>query len=92
LRPFVQVKDHVLLPQASRLTEVDAAFRELLTPEFTDAVVDLVPDEWLVNYPGADASEDPAAIRNIYKEFLATRVANSSVFINEALHARQGSI
>src|SRR5580704_12166435 len=46
LRPFVQIRDHVLLPWASRLPEVDTAFRELLTPERTDAVVELVPDEW----------------------------------------------
>src|ERR1700684_1728599 len=29
-RPFVPVKDHVLLPRASRLEEVDTAFRALL--------------------------------------------------------------
>jgi len=92
LRPFVQVKDHVLLPWASRLGEVDLAFRALLTPERIDAVVELVPDEWLVNFPGAGASEDPAAIRKIYKEFLAIRVASSSLFLNEALHARQAII
>src|SRR5580693_6773400 len=44
MRPFVQVKDHVLLPWASRLPEVDAEFRKLLTPEWTDAVVELIPD------------------------------------------------
>jgi hypothetical protein len=92
LRPFVQVKDHVLLPWASRLPEVDAAFRELLTTERISAIVELVPEEWLVNYPGAAATEEPAAIRGIYKEFLTTRVASSSVFINEALHARQAFI
>lgn len=89
LRPFVQIKDHVLLPWASRLEEVDAAFRKLLTPERIDAVVDLVPEEWLVNYPGAAVSEDSVAIRSVYKEFLTTRVASSSIFLNEALHARK---
>jgi len=92
LRPFVQVKDHVLLPWASRLVEVDLAFRALLTPERIDAVVELVPDEWLVNFPGAGASEDPVAIRKVYKEFLTMRVASSAVFLNEALHARQAII
>src|SRR5476651_2019658 len=38
-RPFVQVKDHVLLPQAMELDEVDAAFREILTPERIRAIV-----------------------------------------------------
>jgi hypothetical protein len=89
LRPFVQVKDHVLLPWASRLSEVDAAFRKLLTPEWTDAVVELIPDEWLVNYPGAAPTEDPAEIRKIYKEFLATRIASSSIFLNFAVDAQK---
>jgi hypothetical protein len=91
-RPFVAVKDHVLLPWASRLPEVDAAFRDILTPEWTDAIVDLIPDEWLENYPGAAATEDPAAIRKVYKEFLATRVASSSVFLKAAEDARQAVI
>lgn len=92
LRPFVPVKDHVLLPWASRLSEVDLAFRERLTPERIDAVVELIPDEWLINYPGAAVSEDPGAIRKVYKEFLTTRVASSGIFLNEALHARQAVI
>ncbi len=91
LRPFVQVKDHVLLPQASQLTAVDAAFRAALTPELVSAIVDLIPEEWLINFPGA-AAESPASIRNVYKEFLVTRVASSAVFLNEALHARQAII
>jgi hypothetical protein len=89
LRPFVQIKDHVLLPSASRLEEVDAAFRGLLTPERIGAIVDLVPDEWLINYPGATAAEDPTSIRNVYKEFLTTRVASSSVFLNYAVAAQK---
>jgi len=92
LRPFVQVKDHVLLPRASRLQEVDVLFRERLTPERIDAIVELIPDEWLVNFPGASAGETPVDIRQVYKDFLATRVANSSVFLTNALHAREGLI
>ena len=92
LRPFVPVKDHVLLPRASRLEEVDVVFRELLTPQRIDAIVELIPEEWLVNFPGASADESPAAIRQVYKDFLATRVANSSIFLNAALDARKGLI
>ena len=92
VRPFVQVKDHVLLPRASRLLEVDAVFRELLTPAVTDAIVELIPDEWLVNFPGAASSETPAGIRQVYKDFLATRVASSSIFVNAAINAREGLI
>jgi hypothetical protein len=88
-RPFVQVKDHVLLPFASRLEEVDAAFRVLLTPEVIERVVALVPEEWLTD-DGWGAA--PAEIRRVYSEFLITRVQHSAVFINEALHAREATV
>src|SRR6201999_2091777 len=48
-RPFVQVKDHVLLPQATQLNEVDAEFKLILTPERIRTIVVLVPDEWLMS-------------------------------------------
>src|ERR1700748_3877814 len=46
-RPFVQVKDHVLLKQATELDEVDAAFKAILTDELIYSIVKLIPDEWL---------------------------------------------
>src|SRR5882724_5133115 len=46
-KPFVQVKDHVLLPRASELNKVDAAFRSVLTPERIHSIVALIPDVWL---------------------------------------------
>src|SRR5216684_7527121 len=46
-RPFAQVKDHVLLPAASLLEEVDTAFHSFLRPEMIGGIVNLIPDEWL---------------------------------------------
>src|SRR6201994_50158 len=46
-RPFAQIKDHVLLPSATELTAVDEGFKLVLTPERIEAIVSLVPDEWL---------------------------------------------
>jgi hypothetical protein len=89
VRPFVQVKDHVLLPWADELGAVDMAFRAVLTPDRLRAIVGAVPDEWLVNGQWA---ESPEAIRKVYTEFLIRRVNNSAVFINEALHAREAII
>jgi hypothetical protein len=88
-RPFVQVKDHVLLPQAAELDLVDSAFRALLTPERIAGIVSLVPDEWLV-----DASEEasPDERRAVYVQFLTTRMEHSSVFLNEAHHARKALV
>jgi hypothetical protein len=87
-RPFVQIKDHVLLPWASELEAVDAAFRQVLTPERLHAIVSLIPDDWIQNgnYP------KPDKVRPVYKEFLLNRLSHSSTFLKEAQHARQALI
>src|ERR1700709_220144 len=48
-RPFVQIKDHVLLPLASLLDEVDAEFRAILTDDRIRTIVNLIPGEWLTD-------------------------------------------
>jgi hypothetical protein len=88
-RPFIQVKDHVLLPQASRLEEVDAASRNVLTSERINAIVALIPDEWLT---GWTSGQSPDEIRSVYTRFLITRIAASAIFTNEAQHARTALI
>jgi hypothetical protein len=81
----VQVKDHVLLPWATELEAVDEAFRAVLTPARIQAIVSLIPDEWLT---GEWQTETPDEIRQVYTDFLKNRVASSRIFINEATHAR----
>src|SRR5882757_9769613 len=49
-RPFVQVKDHVLLPRAAELEAVDGEFRSILTSERIRSIVSLIPDEWLTGW------------------------------------------
>jgi hypothetical protein len=88
-RPFSLIKDHVLLPWASELEEVDAAFRAVLSPQRMEAIVSLVPDEWLDPGPGhARAAEH----RHVYTQFLKTRLTASSDFVKQAQHARQALI
>ncbi len=53
-RAFVNVKDHVLLPQASELDAVNAEYGPLLSEERIRSIVDLVPDEWLKGDRKAD--------------------------------------
>lgn len=89
LRPFVLVKDHVLLPQATNLEVVDAAFHEkLINADFRN-VVNLIPDEWLT---GDERYTTPETHRQVYIDFLETRFANSQIFVNEAIHAGQALI
>src|SRR4051812_9888345 len=88
-RPFVQIKDHVLLALATELEIVDTAFRAVLTKECIDSIVALIPAEWLTENT-FDATAE--AMRNIYANFLLTRIQSSGIFINEAQHARAALI
>jgi hypothetical protein len=90
-RPFVLIKDHVLLPWASRLEEVDAACREILTPTLIREIVALLPDEWLTGL-GWSPDASPDNIRSVYVQFLNSRIAASAIFIKEAQHARQALV
>jgi hypothetical protein len=74
--PFPQVKDHVLLPFASTLKEVDARMAARLTPEVVHGVSALIPDAWL-DIP-----------RDAYTTFLTARLAQPRVFLEEAIRAR----
>lgn len=84
IRPFAQVKEHVLLSRASELNEVDASFKAILTPEIIQSVVNLVPDEWLLS----EWTETPDEVRKVYASFLNTRIAASDIFVKEAQNAR----
>lgn len=84
LRPFVQIKDHVLLPQATNLEETDRSLKQTLVPELIKAIVSVVPDAWLKDAEGKLSADE---IRNVYYLFLTTRIQHSSKFVNEAINA-----
>lgn len=86
LSPFPYVKDHALIRHATRMEEADAEMRARITPEVIDAVVDAVPDDWLA------ASGTPASVaeqRDVYRNFLKTRLSNSQIFVSNASRTRK---
>lgn len=85
-KPFIQVKDHVLLPLASDLEIVDVAYRSILNSERIHAIVSLVPDEWLTAESAFSTAEEG---RQVYAGFLEARIANSEIFVKEAQYARK---
>jgi hypothetical protein len=85
-KPFVLIKDHVLLSHASELETVDAEFRSILSPELLKSVTDLIPVEWLEGEGHFQSAEEH---RNAYTQFLISRVSHSDVFVKEAQHARE---
>lgn len=88
VRPFAQVKDHVLLPWASELAKADEICRSILTPDRIHSGVSLIPDEWLVIKSLADA----AANRKVYEQFLLNRVAHSATFVKHAQDERKATV
>ena len=86
LSPFPMIKDHVLLPFADKLKEVDTAFRQLITPETIREIVELIPNEWAEH---AEQGLSAAEVREVYYQFLTRRLEHSTNFLNEALHARE---
>jgi len=89
MKPFLQVKDHVLLGLASELETVDLQFKAILTPDRIASIVSLIPEDWLTLNDGEEA---PSELRKMYVHFLNKRLANSFLFLNEAQHARKALI
>jgi hypothetical protein len=88
LKPFVQIKDHVLLQWAGELDKADEIFRSILTQDKVVSIIGLIPDEWLVNESAPNAYEN----RKVYGQFLLNRISQSHIFVKEAQHARQALI
>jgi hypothetical protein len=85
-QPFVLIKNHVLLPFASEIDEVDKYFKTILNDTIIDDIVNLIPETWLVNDTDlTDASQH----RNAYSTYLKTRLAHAQIFVKDAQHARK---
>ncbi len=82
-RSFAQIKDHVLLPWADELEEVDATLRKLITPERLHKLVACIPDEWALALNAGTADD----VRQVYEQYLLNRLSVN--FIKPAQDARQ---
>ncbi|HYG61382.1 MAG TPA: HipA family kinase [Thermoanaerobaculia bacterium] len=79
---FAAIRDHVLLPWASRLEEADQRLRPLLGEDLFARVVAQIPEDWLMPEPGLSADDRRAG----YVELLTKRLAAAS-FLEEAVRA-----
>lgn len=86
LTPFQFIKDHVLLPYASKLEAVEKEMKEKLTPELLREIAFSIPDEWL---PADEREMTPEEIRQTYADFLISRIQNSEIFTRHAIEARE---
>lgn len=88
-KPFVQIKDHVLLKQASKVASIHAKYSGLFNEENIGNILSIIPDEWLVE---EGRSLTPDEVREVYLQFLVQRLANSAVFLNQIEHERKNII
>ena len=89
LDPFPFIKSHALLSNADRLEEADRLMKQAITPRTLNKIVDLIPDEWLME---EGSSLSPAQKREGYKTFLTKRLANTKVFVDRAIQERNNLI
>ena len=87
--PFALIKDHVLLPQASLLSQVDREFKNILTEEKIRGIIEALPEAWL---HWQETEDTPEEIKEAYIQFLRVRLEHSEIFIKEAQNARQALI
>jgi hypothetical protein len=83
--PFPLVRQHVLLPWASALSEAAAHLGAALTGEVIDGVVQQIPASWLDD---GDGFADVAAHRAAYGDWLRARREALPLLAEEAARAR----
>ena len=100
---FPYIRNHIMLPYASRIEEADNLMRQSITPRTLNKIVDLIPDEWLLSTctPGIvgddfieeqDGTQDMADAgrkRDIYRKFLIARLADTKPFVRQAIEERK---
>ena len=84
LSRFAAIRDHVLLPWASGIAEVDPLLRSRLGEELFERVLAEVPEDWLLPEPGVSTG---AERRAAYVAYLMKRLA-AAPFVEEAVRAR----
>ena len=101
--PFPYIKNHVMLPYASKIEEADKLMRQAITPRTLNKIVELIPDEWLKEEPtlgvvgddfiaeGNDLQPEKSIEENreIYRSFLHGRLADTTPFVNRAIEERK---
>jgi hypothetical protein len=86
---FPLIRDHVLLPFARSLPEVDAEMAARLTPDTIERIVALIPDAWLEE--GA-SSGGAGSRRDSYIAYLLRRLEPPRPFLEAAIRARSLSL
>ena len=83
---FPYIKDHVLLPQASAVEEINDQMIALLPNEKLREITNLIPSDWL-DWEGSEINSEE--IREVYYQFLVIRRNNANNFVKQIQDARE---
>jgi hypothetical protein len=84
-RTFPLIKDHVLLPQASKLDEAAKKIKQLINADKITEIISLLPEEWLISESN---SLSAATMRDAYAKFISVRLSRIDELVKEAADAR----
>ncbi len=84
-RTFPLIKDHVLLSQATLLTEAAKEIHQVINQDTITEIVSNLPEDWLLN---ESDTLSPKEIRAAYIEFINAKVSMIDVLVKEAQDAR----
>jgi hypothetical protein len=84
--PFTSIKSHVLLPRASELMQVGQELHDRLTHDQLRTIVEMIPESWLERDATFASVE---AHRQAYIDYLVDRLEHWTIFVEEALRARE---
>ena len=87
-RPFERIADHVLLPFAGSVADLDATLAARLPAAVIDDIVEAIPDAWL---PDDGLAGDAGAQRAAYRRYLGLRLDAPRPFTQEAERARRAA-
>lgn len=84
-RTFPLIKDHVLLQQATQLTETKTIIERLMSKEIINEIISKIPEDWLLD---ESDSMSPTHKRTAYIEYINTRLSKIDLLVKEATDAR----
>jgi len=82
---FPFIKNHVLLPLADEIQNLNGQLMGRLNRAFFEAVVAQIAENWL---PPENKFDSPQALRQAYVDYLVHRMEVSQTFVEEAVRAR----
>jgi hypothetical protein len=84
-RTFPNIKDHVLLERASKLTEAAQEIKKLIPEEIVTDIISNIPEDWLQE---ESSTITPTEKRRAYIEFIGERLKKIDLLTQEASDAR----